>query len=96
MFRLQPETIGDIVNELLRREGLETPLQQRRLLAAWDDLVGPLIAKNTTNRYIKNQTLFVNISRPAIRTEVKYRSSQLVAQLNAATGAFIISNIVVY
>ena len=45
--------------EVLRREGLETPLQQKRLLASWNQVVGEPVARYTGDKFIKNQTLLV-------------------------------------
>ena len=34
MRRCKAETIGDMIRQFLRREGLETPLNERRIVAA--------------------------------------------------------------
>ena len=35
MFRRDVKPLGEILMKLLRDEGLETPLQQKRLIDAW-------------------------------------------------------------
>lgn len=86
MFRRPVENLDKLLNQFLRNSGLETPLMQRRLLAAWDGVVGPTIARYTTNKFIRNQTLFVQISSPALRAELGMMRSQLVAKLNQQAG----------
>ena len=45
MFRRKPQEVEDLVRQILRANGLETPLLQRRLLQAWDDVAGPAVAQ---------------------------------------------------
>ena len=62
MKRNNTEQVGEVLRRLLRQEGLETPLNEYRLVDAWKDVVGEAIARYTTNIYIKNQVLFVHLS----------------------------------
>lgn len=93
MFNKKPQPLGDLVRELLRLRGLETPLLQRRLLAAWDKVCGPTIARYTKEKTIRNQTLFVKIDNPSLRQDLSMMRSQLVRRLNDEVGAQIIVDI---
>lgn len=93
MFRRQVTPLSDILNELLRKEGLETPLLQRRLIAAWDEVVGKAVVRHTTDKYIRNQTLYVKISNPALRADLSMMRTQLVHRLNDAVGSMIITDV---
>lgn len=86
MFRRKVEPLDNVLHLWLRRNGLETSLQQRRLLAAWEEVAGATIARYTTNKYIRNQTLFVQISSPALRTELGMMRKALLAKLNQKAG----------
>lgn len=57
MKRNNTEQIGDVLRQFLRQQGLETPLNEYRLVDAWKDVVGPVITRYTTNLFIKNQVL---------------------------------------
>lgn len=78
---------------IIRQNGLETPLLQKRLIEAWDDVVGELIAKYTTEKYIRNQDLCVHIENPALRSEVSMMKTELIRKLNNAVGGQIIREI---
>ena len=56
MFRRDVKPLGEILMKLLRDEGLETPLQQKRLIDAWETVAGAMVARYTTEKFIKNQT----------------------------------------
>lgn len=96
MFRRHPETLDLVINQLLRRQGLETPLQQRRLIASWPAVAGSAIARYTSQPFIKNQTLFVKVSNPALRQDLSMMRSELVKKLNAQVGSMIITDIHFY
>ena len=93
MFRKKVETLHDILLQTLREQGLETPLMQKRLVEAWPEVAGPVIARYTLNTYIYNQTLFVRLSNPALRSDLSMMRSELVKKLNDAGGEQVITDI---
>ena len=96
MFKRQVQTIGEVLNRLLRQEGLETPLLQRRLIDNWDEVAGSMAARYTTDKFIKNQTLFVKIANAALRQDLSMMRSELVIKLNQSVCAQIIADIKIY
>lgn len=96
MFRKKPRTIGDILNQVMRQDGLEVPLCQRRLVGAWEEVAGGVVAKYTEYKYIKNQTLFVKINNPALRSDLSMMKAKLIKELNSRVGSFVISDIRIY
>ena len=93
MFRQKTESLRDVLLRTLREQGLETPLNQKRLVEAWPEVVGPVIASYTLNTYIYNQTLFVRLSNPALRSDLSMMRGELVKKLNAAVGEQVITDI---
>lgn len=94
MKRNNTEQIGDVLRQFLRQQGLETPLNEYRLVDAWKDVVGPVIARYTTNLFIKNQVLYVSLSSSVIRQELMMGREVLIRNLNAQVGSQVIVNIV--
>ncbi len=93
MFRQKVESLRDVLLRTLREQGLETPLKQKRLVEAWPQVAGPGIARYTLNIYIYNQTLFVRLSNPALRSDLSMMRSELVKKLNDVVGEQIIVDI---
>lgn len=93
MFRTEVKSLKDVILFALRKQGLETPLLQRRLLEAWPDVAGNVIASYTRNVYIRNQTLFVALANPALRADLSMMRQQYVHRLNAAVGSQVICDI---
>lgn len=96
MFRRDVQTLADILAQCLRHDGLETPLQQRRLIDSWGKVAGRAVERYTGEKFIRNQTLFVKILNPALRADLSMMRERLVKNLNIEAGASIISDIKFY
>ena len=94
MRRNDAEAIGDIIRKFFRVNGLESPLNEYRLVQAWKDVVGPVITRYTSNLYIKNQILYVHLTSSVLRQELMMGRDILVRNLNEKVGAQVIVNII--
>jgi predicted nucleic acid-binding Zn ribbon protein len=93
MKRTDAESVGNLMAQWLRASGLETPLNEYRALQAWSVVVGPLVAKATTDIKIYNQTLFVKVRSSALRGNLFMQRKELVKKINERVGANVISDI---
>lgn len=94
MKKKDSEQVGGVILQYLREMGLETPLNEHRLIQAWDKVLGPAVSKYTRELRIYNQVLFVAVTSAALRNELMMRRTELVARLNAEAGAQVITQIV--
>ena len=94
MKRNDAEPIGKLIQQFLRQESLESPLNEQRLLDAWSQVVGPTIASYTREIYIRNQSLIVHLASSVLRQELMMGRELLVRNLNQKVGATVITNIV--
>lgn len=91
MKRNDAEQIGKLIRSFLRQESLESPLNERRLINSWAEVLGPVIASYTRELYIKNQ---VHLTSAALRQELMMGRDLLVRNLNRHVGAQVITNII--
>ena len=94
MKKTESERVDGVIMQYLREFGLETPLNEHRLIQAWDTVLGPAVSKYTKELRIYNQVLFVTVSSAAIRNELMMRRTELVSRLNSHVGAQVITQIV--
>lgn len=94
MERRKEENLGNIVARLLQEYGLQTPLNQYRLKQAWPIIAGANARACTQDLFIKNQTLYVKLTSPVLRSELSMKKEFLKMQLNASVHAHVISDIV--
>ncbi len=93
MFKRDVQSIRDLIFRNLRKQGLETPLLQMRLINAWPEIVGETVANYTQGVYIRNQTLFVHLTSPALRANLSMMRQELVKRLNEHVGSQVIADI---
>lgn len=93
MERRKTESITNLLNTYLREVGLETPLNQHRLIELWPEVMGKTINNYTGELFIKNQTLYVRIKSAALKNDMMMNRSEMVQRLNEAVGAYVITDI---
>ena len=81
MFRRKVQTLDTLLNQVLRQEGLEAPLLQKRLIGAWEGVAGKTVARYTQEKFIRNQTLFVKIINPALRADLSMIGSMVITEV---------------
>ena len=93
MKRNDAEQIGKLIQQFLRQESLESPLNEQRLLDAWPQILGPA-AGYSSNIYIGIVTVYLHLSSAALRQELMMGRELLVRTLNQRVGATVITNII--
>ena len=93
MFKRNSILIKEVILKNLRSQGLETPLLQKRLIDAWPQVMGEVIAHYTDNLYISNQTLIVHLTNPSLRMELSMQRQEIVNRLNTHVGSQVIADI---
>jgi len=96
VFRRDVKNLDDIVRAFLRQNGLETPVLQTRLIDSWGLVAGEAVERYTEQLFIRNQTLFVKIKSPALRSDLSMIKSDLVIRLNHSVGGQVITDIRFY
>ncbi|MCK9616319.1 MAG: DUF721 domain-containing protein [Lentimicrobiaceae bacterium] len=86
--------LREAIEDFLKAFKLNDKINQSRIIASWENVVGKLIAKHTTDIKIKNKTLYIKLDSPAIREELSYAKSKLIKNLNKKAGIEIISDII--
>ena len=87
--------LSEVIKDFLYSEArLDARLAEQKLIASWNGIMGPIIAKHTLGIYIYNKQLFVKVDSSVIRQELAYAKSQIVKSLNDHVGKKIIDQIV--
>jgi len=94
MRKSQTLNISQIISGILKTNGLEDKLAETRLIQSWGELLGKSVARLTKGMYIKNRTLFVNLSSSVVRNELIMIKKDLLIRLNEKAGKCIIDDIV--
>ena len=95
MQRKEPESIGDVLRQLLVANGGYKRIKEIRLTQEWDKIVGPMIARNTEEINLKDGILSVKFRSAIVRNEISMRRSSLQKLLNDTMKEQIVKEIVV-
>lgn len=93
MKRKKECVIGSLLTEYLRCQGLETPLNEYRLLASWGEVMGNVVEKMTGNLRIVDEVLYVEVKSASLRADLSLQRSEIVKKLNVYVGATVIKDI---
>ncbi len=94
MERRKTEDLTNLLFRFMRESGLETPLNQHRLINSWKEVAGEAVTKQTTDIFIRNQSLYVRIKSPALRANLMMNRQRLVSLLNASVKADVITELI--
>lgn len=96
MKRTQAKTIGEIVQDYLKKENLDVALDEHRASALWPQIVGQGINRYTVSRWVKDGVMHVQLSSAPLRNELMLNRSRVIATINEALGREVIRDIVFY
>ena len=96
MIRKKEQKLESLIQQFMRQQGLETPLNEYRAVQAWPDIVGPAIARYTGQIFIRNSILYVQIRSAALRENLTYQRTLLAQRVNSQVGAQVIQEIRFY
>lgn len=96
MRKRNTEQLGEVIQQFMRLNGIETPYNQYRLIQSWSAVMGEGISRYTGNIFIKNQTLHVQIISPAVKQNLLMEHRSIARRLNEYVGAQVIEDIVFY
>jgi predicted nucleic acid-binding Zn ribbon protein len=87
------ETLGDAIKRLLKAYNLDDKLNERAILAEWEEYVGPVVTKYTDKIYFKKNKLVIKLKSSVLREELSLSKTKIIQHLNDKLGQKIIEDI---
>lgn len=72
---------------MMRAYGLEEKYQASRIVYLWEQIMGSIVARETTHLSVEAGVLQVSVRSAALRQELFYMREQIRARLNEEVGA---------
>ena len=94
MKRTEAKNIGQIINDVLKKENLDVALDEHRASALWPQIVGDGINRYTIRRYVKDGVMTVHLSSAALANELMLNRAAIIQRINQALGRDVIREIV--
>ena len=96
MIRRNAQTLGEAIREFFENNAeLRGKILEIRVLRAWGEVLGPMVAQYTHNIYIKDQVLHVSLTSSVLRSELVLCRERLIKSLNDYAGSEVIRDIVI-
>jgi len=96
MKREQTKSIKELLPLFIKEMGLESGLDEVRLFALWDEMLGPAIASATKQKRLQEGKLFVKSTSSVVRNYLFTERANLVFKINEAMEKKLIKDIVLY
>lgn len=87
--------LGDAISQLFKQEKLDIKISQFSVKNGWKDIVGELVAKNTTEIFFNDTTIFVTLSSAALKHELSFRKEEMIAGINKFCGYKLVDQLVI-
>ena len=86
--------VGDILNQIIKTNKLESGLNQVSVIDAWKNLMGNGVNHYTKNVVLKGSTLYVELSSAVLREELSHGKSKIVAMINEELRRDVVKDVV--
>jgi predicted nucleic acid-binding Zn ribbon protein len=93
MTHSSPESLGNVIDALMRQLGLQTKLKQYDIVGLWPSIVGEQIATMTSVDKIEKNVLVVKVTAAPWRTELTFRKKEILDKVHAAMNSDSIKDI---
>ncbi len=95
MRKNETRPVGAIIRECLDDLNISRKLKEKRLVVQWGDILGKAIASRTKHVYIKDRTLYVQLTSSVARSELMMMRKAILDKLNEIAGEPLIDAIVI-
>ncbi|MEO8234927.1 MAG: DUF721 domain-containing protein [Flavobacterium sp.] len=86
--------VGDILNQIIKTNKLESGLNQVSVVDAWKNLMGNGVNNYTKSVALRNETLYVELSSAVLREELSYGKEKIIKMINEEIGKEVVKAVV--
>lgn len=90
----EEQSLGNLIQQYIGNGKLQKGLDKVATQEAWNEIMGPPIAKYTTKVMLEGHTLYVGLSSSVLREELSYGKEKIIKLLNETLGKELIKKLV--
>jgi len=94
MSKTNDKPLKEALQDMLKEFHLDQKFRQKKLVSAWEQIMGPAVAHRTTQLQFRDKKLFVYLNSASLREELFSERDKIKALLNEEAGAEIVEEIV--
>lgn len=93
MKRYESISLGDAMRDAIEKSAAKARLDEAQAARCWVMIVGPHIAGQSPRPSVKGGVMTVRLSSAALRQELNYRRSMLLAAINKMVGVEVLTDL---
>lgn len=82
----EPDPISEVIQKWLKVHHLEDRFLQADIKAAWEEMMGPMVARHTKNISLDNKIIKIRVDNAPLRQELFMSRTRIVALINQRAG----------
>ncbi|WP_395046153.1 DUF721 domain-containing protein [Flavobacterium sp.] len=86
--------VGDILNQIIKTNKLESGLNQVSVIDAWKNLMGNGVNNYTRSVSLRNNILYVELTSSVLREELSYGKDKIIKMINEELGKEVVKDVV--
>lgn len=93
MERHAPQSVGDVLRDILEETSLQQRIDELKAAEMWKHIVGKNMAEETGRPNVRNGVMQIGVRNASLRNELNMHRSQLREMINNTIGKDIIKEI---
>lgn len=94
--RSNEQNMGEALSEWLDRYRLRQGTDNSRVLQAWDEVMGPSVARQTSRKKVENGVLVIQLDSAVVRKELLMVKAKIVSAINEHVGRSAIKDLHIF
>jgi predicted nucleic acid-binding Zn ribbon protein len=82
----EPDPIAEVIQKWLKENHLEDRFMQADIKTAWEELLGPVVARHTKSISLENKILKIRVDNAPLRQELFMSRSRIISLVNQRAG----------
>lgn len=92
----EPESLAQVIEKWLTENKLGHRFLQTEIKLAWEEMMGPMIARHTSSISLDNRVLKIKVDNAPLRQELFMSRSRILALVNKRAGRQIALECLIY
>jgi predicted nucleic acid-binding Zn ribbon protein len=90
----EEKTLKEVLLKMMEVYKLKGKLNQTRIRSLWEELMGPSIARQTTELRIHHKKLYVQLQSASLRNELSYGREKIKDMINERLGERYLEDVI--
>jgi hypothetical protein len=82
----EPDPIAEVIQKWLKENHLEDRFMQADIKTAWEELLGPVVARHTKSISLENKILKIRVDNAPLRQELFMSRTRIISLVNQRAG----------